>query len=96
MRTKRDTKEFVDVGQFCGDLICQEGEDINNCPVDCCPVNHAASCKSSCNADEPAPCCKEKCMIEEDCKFGLSDAATTILYRSNVDFFLLFAFILIL
>ena len=31
MGNKRNTKDVVDVGNFCGDLICQEGEDTSNC-----------------------------------------------------------------
>ena len=39
LRRKRETNDVIDPDEFCGDAVCQEGEDRTICPIDCCP-NH--------------------------------------------------------
>lgn len=60
---KRNTDKMVDVGDFCGDFVCQVGEEtIQNCPIDCCPYYDPESCYQPCNAT--SSCCDEKCGID--------------------------------
>ena len=57
-----------EVGEFCGDFVCQTGEDHSTCPTDCCPVYNPAECDpDSCNPD----CCYEpRCCILEQTSTG--------------------------
>ena len=34
---KREKNDVIDPDEFCGDTVCQEGEDRTTCPIDCCP-----------------------------------------------------------
>ena len=63
VRRKRQTNTPQIIGQFCGDLSCQSGEDGMNCPVDCCPVVNPSDCNpDTCNPD----CCLEPhcCIVD--------------------------------
>lgn len=59
VRGKRQSNPTQFIGQFCGDLTCQSGEDSMNCPVDCCPVVNP----SDCNPDT----CNPHCCLEPHC-----------------------------
>lgn len=59
VRRKRQTNSTQLIGQFCGDLTCQSGENSMNCPVDCCPVTNP----SDCNPDT----CNPQCCLEPHC-----------------------------
>lgn len=54
-RGKRQTQNTaIDVGDFCGDFICQRDENYKTCPADCCPLVNPTNCSTnSCNTD----CC---------------------------------------
>lgn len=76
---KRNTREVVEVGDFCGDFICQEGEDERSCSIDCCPLRQPENCKKTCVTDTDI-CCKEKCGIEGtgDCMLDEEDNGATV------------------
>lgn len=51
---KKQTDTVIDVGEFCGDFMCQEDESHETCPADCCPIVNPTSCnQQSCNPN----CC---------------------------------------
>ena len=74
---KRSTREVV--GDFCGDFLCQEGEDERNCSIDCCPLRQPENCKKTCITDTDI-CCKEKCGKEGtgNCKVDDEDNGATL------------------
>ncbi len=43
---------------FCGDRICQDEENLQNCPLDCCPMVNA-NCTSSSSTKCLSKCCDE-------------------------------------
>lgn len=62
-RLKRQTTNgTVDVGEFCGDEICQTGEDQLNCPGDCCPNVNPDVCQRN-NCSNPQCCFDSRCCI---------------------------------
>ena len=59
---KRQTNDgIVDVGMFCGDRVCQTGEDGSNCPVDCCPNVNPDACRQNCS--NPSCCLEPRCCM---------------------------------
>ncbi len=73
-RNKRDSihsNNTIDF-EFCGDLICQSGEDVDNCPIDCC-----SEIRPSCNSNCTDLCCYEPgCCVADNGDSG-SYAITT-------------------
>ena len=48
---------------FCGDSVCQEGEDVVSCPMDCCPlVNDRCSSSRECT---PICCSEASCCLDQ-------------------------------
>lgn len=72
-RHKREANETLEVSEFCGDFVCQSGEDHTSCPTDCCPEYNPDECSpDTCNPD----CCFEPhCCIAESASTG--DAASS-------------------
>ena len=62
----------VDVGEFCGDEICQTGENQLNCPSDCCPNVNPDVCQRS-NCSNPSCCFDSRCCVYDI----LSDTSPT-------------------
>lgn len=68
---KRDTGDAI--GEFCGDFTCQETENSQTCPIDCCPLQNPTNCTSS----ECSPDC---CLQPECCGSSSSHTFTPILF----------------
>ena len=66
-RNKKNT-DSEEIGNFCGDLICQNGENHENCPFDCCPIYNPTNCSLSCNTNGTSGCsCPPRCCEESHC-----------------------------
>ena len=60
-RKRQSNDGVVDVGMFCGDRVCQTGEDGSNCPIDCCPDINPNACRQNCS--NPSCCLEPHCCI---------------------------------
>lgn len=67
-RRKRGTNQTVEISTFCGDYVCQNGEDTTICPVDCCP---------QVNSECDEPCAPDCCLEPECCIFTSHNSDTS-------------------
>ena len=61
-RYKKDTEDNF---EFCGDFVCQEGEDHTSCPADCCPDYNPVNCTRPSNQCNPDCCLHPSCCKDE-------------------------------
>ena len=59
---KKDTEGNF---EFCGDFVCQEGEDHTSCPADCCPDYNPVNCTRPSNQCNPDCCLHPSCCKDE-------------------------------
>lgn len=73
-RSGRYCDKLDDIGDFCGDFVCQEGEDHISCPFDCCASYNPTNCSqcittsstTTCNLCSPSCCEESHCCLPDD------------------------------
>ncbi len=77
---------------YCGNFVCEDGEDLCACPNDCCPAERNGACFSLCFSSDP-DCC-EDCWSSRylcdggrggDCYPGRCDAGACVSACSSQD-----------
>ena len=79
---RQTTNGSTEVGEFCGDSICQAGEDHYTCPIDCCPSVNANDCHPK-NCSNPSCCYDPHCCIFE-AETAMTPTATPISASSQL------------
>ena len=86
-KRQTDNDMVVDVGEFCGDFICQEDETQETCPADCCPVVNPTACN-------PKSCNPDCCLHPRCCGFNSTTSSKSTSHFTHIHLHLLLSLVL--